>query len=65
MNPTRRTVLLVAGTGTAAADYYALTHRSYVDELVFWGGSSGEGLMRTPPCAPSGSGSAESEAVVS
>ncbi|BAC74986.1 hypothetical protein Save01_00109 [Streptomyces avermitilis] len=27
--------------GAPTADYYALTHWSYVDELVFWGGSSG------------------------
>lgn len=29
--------------GAATADYYALTHWSYLDELVFWGGSSGRG----------------------
>ncbi|WP_328492552.1 endo-beta-N-acetylglucosaminidase [Streptomyces sp. NBC_00414] len=34
--------------GAATADYYALTHWSYVDELVFWGGSSGEGLILAP-----------------
>ncbi|MFD6287867.1 endo-beta-N-acetylglucosaminidase [Streptomyces sp. NPDC060205] len=34
--------------GSATADYYALTHWSYVDELVFWGGSSGEGLILAP-----------------
>jgi len=34
--------------GAANADYYALTHWSYVDELVFWGGSSGEGLILAP-----------------
>ncbi|MFF3454951.1 endo-beta-N-acetylglucosaminidase [Streptomyces sp. NPDC002730] len=34
--------------GAATADYYALTHWSYLDELVFWGGSSGEGLILAP-----------------
>ncbi|NUP36736.1 MAG: endo-beta-N-acetylglucosaminidase [Streptomyces sp.] len=34
--------------GSATADYYALTHWAYVDELVFWGGSSGEGLILAP-----------------
>jgi len=34
--------------GAATADYYALTHWSYIDELVFWGGSSGEGLILAP-----------------
>ncbi|MFJ8506454.1 endo-beta-N-acetylglucosaminidase [Streptomyces avermitilis] len=34
--------------GAPTADYYALTHWSYVDELVFWGGSSGEGLILAP-----------------
>ncbi|WP_405866422.1 endo-beta-N-acetylglucosaminidase [Streptomyces sp. NBC_00005] len=34
--------------GAATADYYALTHWAYVDELVFWGGSSGEGLVLAP-----------------
>lgn len=34
--------------GAATADYYALTHWSYVDELIFWGGSSGEGLILAP-----------------
>ncbi|MFI1393680.1 endo-beta-N-acetylglucosaminidase [Streptomyces sp. NPDC020681] len=34
--------------GAATADYYAPTHWSYVDELVFWGGSSGEGLILAP-----------------
>ncbi|MFE6487538.1 endo-beta-N-acetylglucosaminidase [Streptomyces sp. NPDC057757] len=34
--------------GAASADYYALTHWAYVDELVFWGGSSGEGLILAP-----------------
>ncbi|WP_028798780.1 endo-beta-N-acetylglucosaminidase [Streptomyces sp. 142MFCol3.1] len=34
--------------GSADADYYALTHWAYIDELVFWGGSSGEGLILAP-----------------
>ncbi|MFI8890328.1 endo-beta-N-acetylglucosaminidase [Streptomyces paradoxus] len=34
--------------GSATADYYALTHWAYIDELVFWGGSSGEGLVLAP-----------------
>ncbi|MEU9332814.1 endo-beta-N-acetylglucosaminidase [Streptomyces sp. NPDC048290] len=34
--------------GAATADYYAPTHWSYFDELVFWGGSSGEGLILAP-----------------
>ncbi|MFJ9202614.1 endo-beta-N-acetylglucosaminidase [Streptomyces flaveolus] len=34
--------------GSATADHYALTHWAYVDELVFWGGSSGEGLILAP-----------------
>ncbi|MFG2791067.1 endo-beta-N-acetylglucosaminidase [Streptomyces sp. NPDC048419] len=34
--------------GAATADYYALTHWAYMDELVFWGGSSGEGLILAP-----------------
>ncbi|MCD7445076.1 endo-beta-N-acetylglucosaminidase [Streptomyces lincolnensis] len=34
--------------GAATADYYALTHWAYIDELVFWGGSSGEGLVLAP-----------------
>ncbi|GGT23748.1 endo-beta-N-acetylglucosaminidase [Streptomyces chromofuscus] len=34
--------------GSATADYYAPTHWAYVDELVFWGGSSGEGLILAP-----------------
>ncbi|KUL22618.1 endo-beta-N-acetylglucosaminidase [Streptomyces regalis] len=34
--------------GSATADYYALTHWAYTDELVFWGGSSGEGLILAP-----------------
>ncbi|MCG8965743.1 endo-beta-N-acetylglucosaminidase [Streptomyces sp. CL12-4] len=34
--------------GSATADHYVLTHWAYVDELVFWGGSSGEGLILAP-----------------
>ncbi|MFE5187895.1 endo-beta-N-acetylglucosaminidase [Streptomyces sp. NPDC056628] len=34
--------------GSATADHYALTHWAYLDELVFWGGSSGEGLILAP-----------------
>ncbi|MGW0751186.1 endo-beta-N-acetylglucosaminidase [Streptomyces sp. NPDC002587] len=34
--------------GSATADYYALTHWAYIDELVFWGGSSGEGVVLAP-----------------
>jgi endo-beta-N-acetylglucosaminidase D len=34
--------------GSATADFYALTHWAYIDELVFWGGSSGEGLILAP-----------------
>ena len=34
--------------GSATADYYALAHWQYIDELVFWGGSSGEGLILAP-----------------
>ncbi|MFH9423679.1 endo-beta-N-acetylglucosaminidase [Streptomyces sp. NPDC017529] len=34
--------------GSAKADYYALTHWAYLDELVFWGGSSGEGIVLAP-----------------
>ncbi|MDJ0381896.1 endo-beta-N-acetylglucosaminidase [Streptomyces sp. G-G2] len=34
--------------GSASADYYALTHWAYLDELVFWGGSSGEGIVLAP-----------------
>ncbi|MFE3031699.1 endo-beta-N-acetylglucosaminidase [Streptomyces canus] len=34
--------------GTATSDYYAFGHWAYVDELVFWGGSSGEGLILAP-----------------
>jgi endo-beta-N-acetylglucosaminidase D len=34
--------------GSATADYYALTHWAYIDELVFWGGSAGEGVVLAP-----------------
>ncbi|MFJ7207959.1 endo-beta-N-acetylglucosaminidase [Streptomyces sp. NPDC098789] len=34
--------------GSGSADYYALTHWAYLDELVFWGGSSGEGIVLAP-----------------
>ncbi|MEV5505567.1 endo-beta-N-acetylglucosaminidase [Streptomyces orinoci] len=34
--------------GSGSADYYALTNWAYLDELVFWGGSSGEGLILAP-----------------
>ncbi|MFF7356599.1 endo-beta-N-acetylglucosaminidase [Streptomyces filipinensis] len=34
--------------GSATADAYALTHWAYLDELVFWGGSAGEGLILAP-----------------
>ncbi|MER6979516.1 endo-beta-N-acetylglucosaminidase, partial [Streptomyces carpinensis] len=34
--------------GSATADAYALTHWAYIDELVFWGGSAGEGLILAP-----------------
>ncbi|MET9961571.1 endo-beta-N-acetylglucosaminidase [Streptomyces sp. NPDC006326] len=34
--------------GCASADYYALTHWAYLDELVFWGGSAGEGIVLAP-----------------
>ncbi|GAB7029550.1 endo-beta-N-acetylglucosaminidase [Streptomyces sp. NPDC021749] len=34
--------------GSATADRYAPTHWAYLDELVFWGGSSGEGLILAP-----------------
>lgn len=34
--------------GSATADYYALTHWAYLDELVFWGGSAGEGIVLAP-----------------
>ncbi|MCX5127137.1 endo-beta-N-acetylglucosaminidase [Streptomyces sp. NBC_00193] len=34
--------------GSPTADFYALTHWAYIDELVFWGGSSGEGIVLAP-----------------
>ncbi|MFV0126290.1 endo-beta-N-acetylglucosaminidase [Streptomyces sp. HMX112] len=34
--------------GAAEADFYALTHWAYLEELVFWGGSSGEGIILAP-----------------
>lgn len=34
--------------GSATSDYYAFGHWAHVDELVFWGGSSGEGLILAP-----------------
>lgn len=34
--------------GSATADTYALNHWAYIDELVFWGGSAGEGLILAP-----------------
>lgn len=34
--------------GSATADHYALNHWAYIDELVFWGGSAGEGLILAP-----------------
>ncbi|MEV6398646.1 endo-beta-N-acetylglucosaminidase [Streptomyces sp. NPDC051907] len=34
--------------GAAVADYYTLAHWAYIDELVFWGGSAGEGLILAP-----------------
>ncbi|KUL38028.1 endo-beta-N-acetylglucosaminidase [Streptomyces sp. NRRL F-4489] len=34
--------------GEATADRYAPTHWAYLDELVFWGGSSAEGLILAP-----------------
>ncbi|MGW7378069.1 endo-beta-N-acetylglucosaminidase [Streptomyces sp. NPDC054794] len=34
--------------GSGTADYYALSHWAYLDELVFWGGSAGEGLILAP-----------------
>lgn len=34
--------------GSPTADYYALTHWAYLDELVFWGGSAGEGIVLAP-----------------
>jgi len=34
--------------GSATMDYYALNYWQYVDYLVFWGGSAGEGLILAP-----------------
>ncbi|WP_395297415.1 discoidin domain-containing protein [Kitasatospora hibisci] len=34
--------------GSADADYYAFGYWQYVDKLVFWGGSAGEGLILAP-----------------
>ncbi|GAA2000941.1 hypothetical protein GCM10009799_30240 [Nocardiopsis rhodophaea] len=34
--------------GGSSARYYALTHWSYLEELVFWGGSASEGLILAP-----------------
>ncbi len=34
--------------GSPTADFYALTQWAYLDELVLWGGSSGEGLIVAP-----------------
>ncbi|MEU9058781.1 endo-beta-N-acetylglucosaminidase [Streptomyces sp. NPDC048430] len=34
--------------GSATADHYALSQWAYLDELVFWGGSAGEGLILAP-----------------
>ncbi|WP_284575309.1 endo-beta-N-acetylglucosaminidase [Streptomyces sp. 2P-4] len=34
--------------GSPTSDAYALTHWAYIDELVFWGGSAGEGLVLAP-----------------
>ena len=34
--------------GSATEDYYALNYWQYVDQLVFWGGSAGEGLILAP-----------------
>jgi endo-beta-N-acetylglucosaminidase D len=34
--------------GTATMDYYALNYWQYIDALVFWGGSAGEGLILAP-----------------
>ncbi|MGY1439765.1 endo-beta-N-acetylglucosaminidase [Streptomyces reniochalinae] len=34
--------------GGDSADYYAFTQWAYLDELVFWGGSAGEGLILAP-----------------
>jgi len=34
--------------GSATDDYYALNYWQYIDQLVFWGGSAGEGLILAP-----------------
>ncbi|MEU6236982.1 discoidin domain-containing protein [Kitasatospora sp. NPDC047058] len=34
--------------GSADPDYYAFGYWQYVDKLVFWGGSAGEGLILAP-----------------
>jgi mannosyl-glycoprotein endo-beta-N-acetylglucosaminidase len=34
--------------GSATEDYYALNYWQYIDQLVFWGGSAGEGLILAP-----------------
>ncbi|KOG47789.1 endo-beta-N-acetylglucosaminidase [Streptomyces virginiae] len=34
--------------GSPTADHYALTHWAYIEELVFWGGSAGEGIVLAP-----------------
>ncbi|MEV4170407.1 glycoside hydrolase [Nonomuraea sp. NPDC049709] len=34
--------------GSPDANYYAFAHWQYVDTLVFWGGSAGEGLILAP-----------------
>lgn len=34
--------------GSATMDYYALNYWQYIDALVFWGGSAGEGLILAP-----------------
>jgi len=34
--------------GTPVMDYYALNYWQYIDTLVFWGGSAGEGLLLAP-----------------
>ncbi len=34
--------------GTPTIDYYATNYWQYMDQLVFWGGSAGEGLILAP-----------------
>lgn len=34
--------------GASSVDGYAPTHWAYLDELVYWGGSSGEGIILAP-----------------